>query len=405
VTASAAGGWRARVGPHRGSIAWMLVVVAVYVVAVAPQRIGKTGAVDRAMQLAINAVEGRWDLAPLVATFDMVTIDGLQYQAISPLPIVPYLLFVPFPGLWNAAFWIIPTVLGIVASWIALPLARAYGAVGARAYWVATLAAFGTLLFTQATHANFYYLAHVEAVLCCFVALWEWQGRRRPWVIGLALALAGLARPTVLLAVIPFGIALVVRARGRRLPAIDVRRLVTFSLPVVVSLLVVGWYDWVRFGSPFENGYSATQLGKLLADRRAQGLFSVRHLPENLGLIIAGGFDLRARFPYLVPNENGHALLLTSPGLLIAVGAGFRAKLPVMLWTTVLLIAATVLLYYGFGGRRTFGYRYALDFIPFLIPLVALAVRDRFGALERLLIILSVAFVFYGVIWQLFRYW
>ncbi len=94
------------------------------------------------MQLAIDAFEGRWDLASLVATFDMVTIDGLQYQAISPLPVVPYLLFVPFPGLWNHAFWIIPTALGIAASCLAPPLVRRFGANGYQAYWVATLAPF-----------------------------------------------------------------------------------------------------------------------------------------------------------------------------------------------------------------------------------------------------------------------
>lgn len=392
---------------RRGNLAWMAIVVVGYLVAVIPQRVGRDGAVDRAMQLAINAFEGRWDLAPMVPTFDMVVRDGVMYQAISPLPIVPYLLFVPFPALWNHAFWIIPTVLGIVAAWLALPLARRYGAEGSTAWWIAAFAAFGTLLFTQATRANFYFLAHVEAVLATFVALIEWQGRRRPWLVGLALGVAGLARPTVLFAVVPFAIALAVRRRagdGPWRPAIAWRPLVTFSLPVVGAVLVMGWYDLVRFGSPFETGYNISVVGGVLAERRAQGLFSLRHVPENLGILLAGGFDLRARFPYLVPDDNGHALMLTSPALLIAVGAGIRERLPRLLWVCAILIAVPVLTYYGFGGRRTFGYRYALDFIPFLIPLVAMAARTRFGALEKTLIALSIAFVSYGVVWFWFQY-
>jgi hypothetical protein len=61
-----------------------------------------------------------------------------------------------------------------------------------------------------------------------------------------------------------------------------------------------------------------------------------------------------------------------------------------------------VLLYYGGGGYRTYGYRYALDFIPFLLALVAIGARTRFGSLEKLLIGLSVGFVGYGVVWAVF---
>jgi hypothetical protein len=44
-----------------------------------------------------------------------------------------------------------------------------------------------------------------------------------------------------------------------------------------------------------------------------------------------------------------------------------------------------------------------MDFVPFLVALVAIAVRDRFGNLEKTLIALSVAFVCYGYVWQIFQ--
>ena len=37
--------------------------------------------------------------------------------------------------------------------------------------------------------------------------------------------------------------------------------------------------------------------------------------------------------------------------------------------------------------------------MPFLLALVAIGARGRFGALEKLLIIASVGFVGYGVVW------
>jgi hypothetical protein len=95
----------------------------------------------------------------------------------------------------------------------------------------------------------------------------------------------------------------------------------------------------------------------------------------------------------------GHSILLTTPALLAAVGAGVRDALPRVLWAAAILVAIPVLLYYGGGGARTYGYRYALDFTPMLLALVALAARTRFGALEKLLIGLSIGFVGYGIVW------
>lgn len=378
---------------ERGSLIWIIVVAVVYLGATWLVARGTSPSIDRAMQLAINFSHGRFDLGPVTRFNDIVIIDGRNYQAISVLPIVPYLAFVPFAGLWAASHWLVSALLGMIAGWLALPLARRYGPAGVPAYWLAALGAFGTLLFTQSIAGSFYYLGHVEAIICTFVALLEWRGRRRAWVLGLALGLAGLARPTVLLAVIPFGIALLLET-GRRL-----RTIAGFGAPVVATLVVTLAYDVARFGSPFETGYGISILSQALAAQRAQGIFSIRHLPSNLGLFLARGFDLQAHFPYLVPDTNGQSILLTSPALLASVGAPIRDGTVRLLWASAIIVAIPVFLYYGGGGPITYGYRYALDFMPFLFALVAIAARVRFGALEKLLIVLSCVFVGYGFVW------
>jgi len=387
-----------RLEQHRAGLLWLLVVTVVYVattIVVAKSQVVQGP--DRAMVIAANLVHGRLDSGLPPGTLDTVTVRGLTFQVISPLPIVPYLFFVPFPALWEVSRWIVSTGIGIAAAWLTLPLARRYGPGGPATYWLAILGSFGTLLWTQSISGNFYYLAHVEATLFAFVALLEWRGRRRPWVIGLAVALASLARPTLLLAAVPFGIGLVA-AKGARL-----RTAVSFVGPMAVAVGLTGLYDLARFGSTFETGYGISVLAKQsLAQQRARGLFSLRHVPDNLGLLLARGFDLRERFPYLVPDPNGHSILLTSPALLAAVSAGVRSRSARILWAASFLVAVPVLLYYGGGGYRTYGYRYALDFIPFLLALVAIGARTRFGSLEKLLIGLSVSFVGYGVVWAVF---
>ncbi len=380
-----------------GAVAWMLLVAFVYGGATFVRSQASSWGSDHMMILASDLFVGRSDLSSLTTINDIVTINGRNYQAMSLLPTVPYLPLVPFAALWPFSRWIVSAVIGIVAGWLALPLARRYGPGGTADYWLAALGAFGTLLFTLTIEGDFYYLAHLEAVLLTFLALIEWHDRRRPWVVGLLIGLAALARPTLLVVAVPFGLALLAEAEDR------LKAAVTFALPLLVALAVTGWWDYVRFGSPFETGYDIAWIEGPLQELRDQGLFSIVHVPTNLALFLGGGFTVRDAFPWLVPSIEGHSILLTTPALLIAVGASLRERLNQVLWAAAIMAAVPVFMYYGGGGAGTYGYRYAMDFVPFLVALVAIALRDRFGNLERVLIGLSVCFVCYGYVWQIYR--
>jgi hypothetical protein len=349
------------------------------------------------MILASDLFVGRSDLSSLTTINDIVTMDGRHYQAMSLLPTIPYLPLVPFHDLWPFSRWIVSAVIGILAAWLALPLARRYGPGGMADYWLASLGAFGTLLFTLTIEGDFYYLAHLEAMLLTFLALIEWKDRRRPWVMGLLIGLSALARPTLILVAVPFGVALLAEAKDR------VKVALAFGIPLLAAVAVTGWWDWVRFGSVTETGYGIAWITDPLEKLRAQGLFSLDHVPTNLALFIGGGYSVRDGFPWLVPSNQGQSVLLTMPALLIAVGATLRERLNQVLWAAAILTAIPVFLYYGGGGANTYGYRYALDFVPFLIALVAIALRDRFGNLERTLIALSICFVCYGYFWQVWK--
>ena len=380
-----------------GAVAWMLLVAFVYGGATFVRSQASSWGSDHMMILASDLFVGRSDLSSLTTINDIVTINGRNYQAMSLLPTVPYLPLVPFAALWPFSRWIVSAVIGIVAGWLALPLARRYGPGGTADYWLAALGAFGTLLFTLTIEGDFYYLAHLEAVLLTFLALIEWHDRRRPWVVGLLIGLAALARPTLLVVAVPFGLALLAEAEDR------LKAAVTFALPLLVVLALTGWWDYVRFGSPFETGYDIAWIEGPLQELRDQGLFSIVHVPTNLALFLGGGFTVRDAFPWLVPSIEGHSILLTTPALLIAVGASLRERLNQVLWAAAIMAAVPVFMYYGGGGAGTYGYRYAMDFVPFLVALVAIALRDRFGNLERVLIGLSVCFVCYGYVWQIYR--
>jgi hypothetical protein len=91
-------------------------------------------------------------------------------------------------------------------------------------------------------------------------------------------------------------------------------------------------------------------------------------------------------------------MLLVSPALLASLWAGAREARARLLWAAAILVAVPIFLYYG-GGYEQYGFRYSLDFTPFLIALMALGSRRWLGPPERALILLSIASVTFGVLW------
>lgn len=88
--------------------------------------------------------------------------------------------------------------------------------------------------------------------------------------------------------------------------------------------------------------------------------------------------------------------------LMIAVAAGsaiyLRDRLSMACWAAIIPTAITVFMF-AFVGYAQFGYRYALDFTPFLWLLVAHAVGDRIKWYHLSLIAMSIAVNFSAVLW------
>jgi hypothetical protein len=91
---------------------------------------------------------------------------------------------------------------------------------------------------------NVYYLAHAESFLALTLFLMEWAGKRRPALLGACLRVSFLARPTTILAAIPFGLYLIWTRRSE-LRAMA-RSAVVFGLPMATAIAFYGWFNWVR---------------------------------------------------------------------------------------------------------------------------------------------------------------
>jgi hypothetical protein len=386
----------------RGDFLFVIAVVVAYAAAAWIAIYGRHLPVDRMMVLAERVVSGHLDAPSLAGTVDTAEAGGRTYLAIGPLQILPYLPFAWLGVLSGLGGHLIGLAFGIPAAWLALPLARAFGARGATAYWIAGFVAFGSLLFYLSVFGDFYYLAQVQSFLAMELFLIDWAGRRRPAVLGVWMALSFLARPTTVLAVIPFGLAVLWQRRDRLQAAAAAA--VGMGVPLAVGLAVYGWYNWARFGSPLEAGYGLTYLpAAALEQRRELGVFALAQLPENLRLALLAMPERLGHFPYFTVSPFGLSMLLVSPALIASLWAGFRETGARLLWIAAGLVAVPVFLYYG-GGYVQYGFRYGLDFTPFLVALMAMGASRWRGWPERLLICAGAVSVAYGVLWHSLSY-
>jgi hypothetical protein len=383
--------------PSRGDVLLALGILAAYVVATALAIHWRHLALDRMMIIAEQALSGHLDSNAVKGTVDSVEIGGRYYLALGPLQLLAYIPFAAVPDLQLVGNYVAGLLFGIPAAWLALPLARAYGAKGRTGYWIAAFTAFGSLLFWASVFGNPYYLAQAESFLALTLFLIEWAGRRRPALLGACLGVSFLARPTTILAAIPFGIYLLwTRRSSLRATALSA---LAFGLPMVGAIAFYGWFNWVRFGSALESGYSISLLKvPYLQQLRDQGLFSLAHIAGNVQVALWQPPDRLGQFPFLSPGPWGMSMLLVSPALLTSLWAGLRDRTAGLLWIATVLVAAPVFLYYG-GGLVQYGFRYSLDFTPFLVALMAIGSRRWIGWPERLLVLVSIGSVFVGICW------
>ncbi len=391
-------------------------------------------------------------------------------RALLPFPPLPALVLLPFVALFGLATnaQLIASVLGaadVGIAWWALgrlPIAPSVRVAAAIFFAV------GTAFWYTAMEGTTWYLAHVVAVGLSFAAVGlalggdptaravPWSGRRgaravdrivtrrgdgrrgghalgtlvdgRQFLAGILLGLAATARLTV-----AFGLPFLLLVGPGAWP----RRATSALLGVAIPLLAFAAYNLVSTGHPFNPAYDAVWAQEIrfypplypyLEYRLDWGLEDLRYVPGHFALMVANppviapacdpGFAQRALFdpacPVAMPRDDAMGLLWTSPGWLLSVPALARfgrARIVTAAGLAVLAIALVDLAHFSQGWVQ-FGYRFANDFAPFLLLLVALGqerIRTTRSALlawiAAALIAASIVANWWGVVWGVTLGW
>lgn len=183
-------------------------------------------------------------------------------------------------------------------------------------------------------------------------------------------------------------------------PSNSLTPLIALIVPLVVGAILLGWYNWARFGSVVESGLRY-QLSGINYRDHFKDIFSTSYIPANLYNFLLTPFNIIQTFPFIKPlsgdrsftlfhaapsfyysREKITGLLYTSPFLLFAflppvifvskvykahrdaplnnddVDSKFLRWLSVTLIGAALLSFATIMLYYYCTMR------FSADFMP-----------------------------------------
>lgn len=343
-------------------------------------------------------------------TADLTLFNGQTYIAFPPLPAV---VLLPFIAIFGSSFWDVPFSIGLSS----LNVFLLYCVLGQLEYWgvrvslwtrawLVTLFAFGSPIWYLTIDGSVWFEAHIVALTCILLGLVEaLHPERRPLRAAWWFGLAGLARPDAWAAATFFvGLEVAIAFREHRLRG-AVRSIRIFLALFIVFPLIEATYNVVRFGSVADPGYKNMQVNPMfLSDLQQYGVFSLHYLAHDLFYmflappLVQGG--------EVMPDPSGMSLFLTMPALVYLVGA-WRVR-RTRLVATVAAVSSVITIiplatYYNTGWIQ-FGSRFAVDFLPFLLLLVALGARGRATRLLCALVITSVVITAWGTLWFFVKY-
>ena len=262
--------------------------------------------------------------------------------------------------------------------------------------------AFGTVHFYAAITGTTWFFAHIMAVFFLSLAILERFGKSRPLILGFLVGLAFLSREPTILSVPFFAWPFF---KKRRFDA-----LIYFSVGILPLLFFQGFYNHFRFNDIFEMGYifvyqravANSSLQYSLSriwwpDLAAFGQFDIRNIPLHFYTIFLMLPKFSPAWPFLFPSPYGLSVILTSPFLIYSIFSKNNLSKPC--WITILLISIPIFLHFTQGWIQ-FGYRFILDFLPFLLILTALGFFHKGSLrLKTILVMFSIVVNVWGNWW------
>jgi hypothetical protein len=323
---------------------------------------------------------------------ELVTIGPGKYTFVNPpMPAIIAMPFILIFGYNNFQQQYLAQIIGALSIVLVGIISQKIKKDKKILIWSMLLFGLGSIFWFLSATGSVWYLGQTTGVFFILLAINESIGKKRAFLISLFMSFAFFSR-LQLIASLPFFLYLSFKDN------FSIKRAVFFLFPLVSVLATYLIYNFIRFGDPLQNGYTLIA-GLLKEPWFDKGQFSLKYIPDHLSLLLLKLPIFLNRFPYVKPSWGGLAIWITTPAFIYAFAAKIKDKVNIMSWAAIIFIGL-VNLSYGSPGFTQFGYRYAVDFYPFLTLLTIKGVaRTGLKWHHWLLLFVSVLVNTWGVLW------
>ena len=358
--------------------------------------------------LASAFLHGQLYVTPTLTsgTHDLVFHNQHWYVAFPPFPVI---LMLPFVAIWGTkafnftAFSLALGALTVAAIYLVMDQLIRLGWIKlsrSGAVWLTALFGFGTVFWWLSIHVSAGFLCQVVTVLACALAFLSALRKYSPWVAGIFLAMAILCRPNVFVlwpALLAITIQLTLKDGKVGWKNVSGWGVIS-AVPVILGAGCLMYYNFVRFGNPFDFGYAVLNGSEFILDKvQKWGIFSIHYVPFNLNSMFVALPQLTAQCKYYLPRGYGMSILMATPALIYVLR---KMKISWWLggcWCSILLSIA-LLAAYSNNGAIQYSYRYVMDFIVPVMMIIAFNAGDKVSRLLKALIVVSIIINYYGTI-------
>jgi hypothetical protein len=329
---------------------------------------------------------------------DWVKVGDKFYQS---FPAFPAVVMLPFVALWgyqfnDTSFSVFISAIGLALFFVLLRRLSRDGESGRGDFenlLFTALLGFGTLFFYCAIRGEVWFTAEVMGVGLTSLYLYFSVKARRPLLAGLCWSMATLTRTPLMFAGVffvaeafwPSGSFSLDEALEGLKPKF--KKLLFFAAGAAPLAAAHAWFNWARFGNPTKFGHEILWNNRVNVDIGKWGLFHYQYLERNLTAAFTKLPTLTTH-PFNVGYDpHGMSILVTTPLFLLLLWPREKLRLHRALWLTVAFTAIPGFFYQN-DGYMQFGFRFSLDYTPFLVLLLALggwSLKSRLFAIFALL--------------------